>query len=102
MRTGLVRDLRSLLRAHPDGLTAAELAELTERDKHNVTKYLKFMPDTYIDRWDGPKRGQYSAVWCIVTPPDDCPHPTKEVVAVRPRGRRDFAGDAPVNRETND
>jgi len=101
MRTGLVRDLRSLLRAHPDGFTAAKLAELTDRDKYNVTKYLKFMPDTYIDRWE--QNGQrYTPIWCVVTPPDDCPHPTKEVVAVRPRGRRDFAGDAPVNRETND
>lgn len=102
MRTGLVRDLRSLLRAHPDGFTAAKLAELTDRDKHNVTKYLKFMPDTYIDRWEGPQRGQYSAVWCVVIPPSDCPHPTKEMVAVRPSRRKDFGADAPVNRETND
>lgn len=104
MRTGLVNELRALLRSHPDGLSITALADMTGRDRENVTKCLKQMPDTYIDRWEGPKRGQYTAIWSIVTPPDDCPHPTKEVVAVRPRRRYDTAADAPSNRqrEAND
>jgi hypothetical protein len=105
MRTGLVRDLRAILRSHPDGLTVRELADMTGRENGNVAKYLGFMPDTYIDRWEGPSKkyhGQYAAVWCIVVPPDNCPHPTKPMVAVRSRGRKDFAANAPCNRETND
>lgn len=79
MRTGLVRDLRMHLRANPDGLTLSALAELTGRERNNILTYLKLMPDTYIDRWEGPYRGQYAAVWCVVVPPPDCPHPTRGV-----------------------
>lgn len=79
MRTGLVHTLRMHLRATPDGLTPAELAKLTGRDKHNITRCLRLMPDTYVDRWEGPVRGQYAAVFCAVVPPPDCPHPTKPV-----------------------
>ena len=79
MRTGLTKELRAHLRANPDGLTTAELAELTGRNKYNILTQLKLMPDTYVDRWEGPKRGQYAAVFCVVVPPPDCPHPTRGV-----------------------
>lgn len=78
MRTGLTHELRMHLRANPDGLTTKELAALTGRDKNNIRTTIKRMPDTYIDRWEGPYRGQYSAVYCVVIPPPDCPKPTKE------------------------
>ena len=74
-----MNELRALLRASPDGLTPAELANRTGRDKHNITRLLRHMPDTYVDRWEGPKRGQYAAVFCVVVPPPDCPHPTRGV-----------------------
>lgn len=93
MRTGLVQELRAILRSHPDGLNTAALADMTGRDRKNVRDYLYKMCDTYIDRWDGPYRGQYNAVWCVVVPPDNCPHPTRGVVAVRPRTRRDSRED---------
>lgn len=79
MRTGLIKELRARLRANPDGLTAAELAKLTGRDRYNILSYLKRMPDVYVDRWEGPVRGQYIAVFCVVVPPPDCPHPTRGV-----------------------
>ena len=88
-----MNELRAILRGHPDGLTPTALADMTGRDRANVRTYLAKMPDTYIDRWEGPHRGQYNAVWCVVIPPDNCPHPTKEVVAVRPRPRRDTRED---------
>lgn len=72
-------ELRAHLRANPDGLTTAELTELTGRDKYNVLRTLKLMPDAYVDRWEGPKRGQYASVFCVVVPPPDCPHPTRGV-----------------------
>ena len=70
-------ELRALLRANPDGLSIAEIAELTGRDNDNVRKTLLSMPDVYRDRWDGPNRGQYTAVWCVVVPPPDCPKPKR-------------------------
>jgi hypothetical protein len=105
MRTGLIQELRAILRGHPDGLTTVALADMTGRDRHNVRKLLIEMPDTYVDRWDGPHRGQYNAVWCVVIPPDNCPHPTRKVVAVRPRIRRDTREDerqADARYESND
>lgn len=74
-----MRKLREHLRANVDGLTPAELVTLTGSSKANVTRYLRMMPDTYVDRWEGPVRGQYAAVFCVVAPPPDCPHPTRGV-----------------------
>ena len=105
MRTGLAKELRAILRSHPEGLTTTALTDMTGRDKENVRKQLNQMPDTYIDRWEGPHRGQYNSVWCIVVPPDDCPHPTKQMVAVRSRARRDSREDereANARREASD
>lgn len=104
MRTNATKHIRQLLQENPDGLTLKTIAERVDRDEKNVRKLLINMPDTYIDRWDGPVRGQYAAVWCIVVPPDNCPHPTKPMVAVRSGRRKDFAADAPVHRgrEIND
>lgn len=102
MRTNLTNRVRAILRSHPDGLTAAALKDMTNASSNKIVyKRLSEMPDTYIDRWEktGP---HYRSVWCIVTPPDDCPHPTGRVVAVRPGRWKDFAEDAPCNRETND
>lgn len=87
MRTYATRDIRQLLRDNPDGLDLKTIAERVERSEGNVRKLLKDMPDTYIDRWEGPTRGQYTAIWCIVIPPDDCPHPTRRSVAVPNRKR---------------
>ena len=104
MRTYATKNIRQLLREHPDGLTTKAIAERVGTNEEAARKRLHEMPDTYIDRWDGPRRGQYAAVWCVVIPPDNCPHPTGGVVAVRPSRRKDFAADAPVNRtrEIND
>lgn len=35
------------------------------------------MPDAYIDRWvrEPGSRGQFQAVYMVVVPPADCPHP---------------------------
>jgi hypothetical protein len=75
MRTNLTKEIREHLKRSADGLTIKNLALFTKRDAGSVSKQLKSMPDTYIDRWIGPFRGQYSAIWCIVVPPSNCPHP---------------------------
>lgn len=71
-------DIRALLRTFEDGMTVpAIVAALGLNDKHvePVRLALKNMPDAYIDRWDGPIQGQYAAVWSVVIPPPNCPHP---------------------------
>lgn len=68
--------VRRVLRDSQDGLTVKEIVELTQIDKDPLSRILATMPDAYIDRWSGPNRGQYTAVWCVVVPPENCPHPT--------------------------
>lgn len=70
-------DIRALLRANTDGMTAKEIADQLGAREDVVRSSLGAMPDTYIDRWDGPFRGQYVAVYCVVEVPEDCPHPEK-------------------------
>jgi hypothetical protein len=69
-------DIRALLRAVEDGMTVPAIAAaLSAKYIEPIRLALKNMPDAYIDRWDGPIQGQYAAVWCVVVPPEDCPHP---------------------------
>lgn len=73
--------VRALLRAHPEGLTNQEIRktlDLMSVKQATMLRVLESMPDTYIDRWVllRGSRGQYSAIWCIVIPPEDCPYPT--------------------------
>lgn len=77
----LTTRLRRLLRASPDGLTLLELADRTGHRSSVIHKRLLGMPDVYIDRWlkNPPGRGRpYSAIWVVVVPPPNCPHPNKE------------------------
>ncbi len=71
-------DIRALLREHADGMTVDELALILRVEKSNAIRTaLKQMPDAYIDRWTRPGLGMYTAVWCVVVPPEDCPRPSK-------------------------
>jgi hypothetical protein len=71
-------EIRALLRANPDGLTLKQIVdEFPQRTLVNVRRSLKALPDAYIDRWESAPRKAYKAVWCVVIPPEDCPHPTK-------------------------
>lgn len=78
MRRYASHELRELLRRHADGLTIAQImAEFPSRTESNIRRTLKDLPDSYIDRWESAPRKAYKAVWCVVIPPEDCPHPTK-------------------------
>ena len=72
--------VRKVLRDSEDGLTAKQITEAVGVDKDPLSRILQLMPDAYIDRWSGPVRGQYSAVWCVVIPPENCPHPVNSEV----------------------
>jgi hypothetical protein len=70
--------VRKVLRESADGLTVKQITEAVGVDKDPLSRILATMPDAYIDRWSGPTRGQYSAVWCVVVPPENCPRPTRD------------------------
>jgi len=69
------QQLRNLLRAHPEGLTARQIAETTNDDVNNTTARLKKMIDTYIMGWT---KGRPRALWAVVVTPEDCPRPPKQ------------------------
>jgi len=75
MRTNCTQEIRALLRAHSDGMTLEQIVWAVKRDKANIKKIIRAMPDAYIDRWETAPRKQYAAVWCVVVPPEDCPKP---------------------------
>lgn len=87
-------DVRALLRGHPDGLSAQQIADKLGDQRVRIYPILYAMPDAYIDRWERAGGNQYEAVWCVVVPPDHCPHPGGRTLAVRPRGRK-AAGENP-------
>ena len=70
--------VRRVLRDSEDGLTVKQITDAVGVDKDPLSRILQTMPDAYIDRWSGPTQGQYSAVWCVVVPPENCPRPTRE------------------------
>ncbi len=72
--TQLQTKLRALLRGH-EGMTTRQLSALVDSGMRDINRSLKTMPDAYVDRWTGPERGQWAAVWCVVDVPEDCPKP---------------------------
>jgi hypothetical protein len=70
--------VRKVLRDSADGLTVKQIMDLSQVHTDSLSRILATMPDAYIDRWSGPTKGQYSAVWCVVVPPENCPRPTRE------------------------
>ena len=71
-------EVRKVLRAHPDGLTCAEINEFVKAPEGRILAVVKSMPDAYIDRWQTRGTKKYiSAVWCVVVPPENCPKPDR-------------------------
>jgi predicted transcriptional regulator len=69
--------IRDLLLAAEDGMTANEIAAKMDADPHAIRRALRNTFGVYIDRWTAPKRGQFSAVYMCVPIPEDAPHPTE-------------------------
>lgn len=71
--------IRSILKRNQDGLTVKEMSNEIGIPTSNIYGVVRAMPDTYIDRWLEPVgKNPYTAVWCSVVPPEDCPHPKGE------------------------
>jgi len=72
------KEVREVLRAHPDGLTCAQINEIVKAPEGRILAVVKSMPDAYIDRWQYRGTQKYlSAVWCVVNVPENCPKPEK-------------------------
>ena len=70
--------IRDYLNKHLDGRSVDEIAAFLVKKPDVIRIGLSTMPDVYIDRWEGPYRGQYRAVWCTVEVPENCPKPTSK------------------------
>lgn len=80
MKQTILPKIRKYLREKEDGATANELAAHIGSRPDAVRRSMReYMPDVYIDRWVlNPRlRGapKYSAVWCVVQVPENCPRP---------------------------
>ena len=71
------QQLRKLLWAHPEGLTAKQVADMLNNDVNNTHTSLKKMVDTYILGWTS-GRGRPRAIWAVAVTPEDCPRPLKK------------------------
>jgi predicted transcriptional regulator len=67
--------IRELLLQAEDGMTVNEIAARLDTDPVVIRQALKTVYGVYIDRWNAPKRGQYSAVYVCVVVPEDTPKP---------------------------
>ena len=62
---------------YAEGLTSNQLAVLCQSRYDSINDALRRMPDAYIKAWvkNRNQPGRYSAVWCVVVPPENCPRP---------------------------
>lgn len=67
--------IRSVLRASGTAMTAKEISARVGIDADNVRQALRRMPDTYIEAYALSRRSVHEALWRVVIPPPNCPHP---------------------------
>ena len=70
--------IRALLRGEPDGLSLQRIAQRLGISPEVARNCIGRMPDAYIDRWMTKPKGPPAAVWCVVVPPENCPHPWRD------------------------
>lgn len=72
------KTIRACLAAAPDGMSIADLVACTGILKATVRNSLKTCYGVYIDRYEGPFRGQWRAIYMVVHVPEDAPVPEKK------------------------
>jgi len=73
--------IRDILLASDDGLTVKQIGDALNDDNYgSILKTVKLIHGVYIDRWTGPNRGQYTAVYMCVETPENAPHPTERYI----------------------
>jgi hypothetical protein len=76
MSVSLHPSIRAFLR-NTDGATVKQVFDHVGGTINAVSRALREMPDTYVDRWNASVRGQYQAVHCLADVPEDCPKPRR-------------------------
>ncbi len=79
MRKSRHAEIRAVLKTAPDGMTVNQIHSHMPLVKRGaVDRALRLMPDAYIDRWINTRgAGMWSAIWCVVNVPENCPRPVK-------------------------
>jgi hypothetical protein len=68
--------IRELLKRHPDGLKASDMAKFTGIEVRSINKSLESVFGVYIDRWEkSTHRNTLAAIWVVVDVPENCPKP---------------------------
>ena len=68
--------IRELLKRHPDGLKASDMAKFTGIEVRSVNKALEGVFGVYVDRWElATHRNTLAAIWAVVDVPINCPKP---------------------------
>jgi len=68
--------IRELLKRHPDGLKASDIAKFTGIEVRSVNKSLEGVFGVYVDRWElATYRNTLAAIWVVVDVPENCPKP---------------------------
>ena len=70
--------IRECLAKAPDGMSISELAMCTQISADSLPKSLKTCFGVYIDRYEGPFRGQWRAVYMLVNVPENAPKPERK------------------------
>ncbi len=70
--------IRACLTGSPDGMSITELAQCAQIRADTVRKSIATCFGVYIDRYDGPIRGQWRAVYMLADVPEDAPIPDRK------------------------
>ena len=79
MKLSRHQDIRALLLAAEDGLTARELSAKLDTHECSIRRAMPAIYGVYIDRWQKQKgRGPHSAVYMCVEVPENTPKPGRK------------------------
>lgn len=70
--------IRACLASSSDGMSIAELAQCTQIRADTVRNSIATCFGVYVDRFDGPVRGQWRAVYMLADVPEDAPMPDRK------------------------
>lgn len=70
--------IRVCLTGSPDGMSIAELAQCTQIREDTLRNSIATCFGVYVDRYDGPFRGQWRAIYVLVEVPENAPMPEKK------------------------
>lgn len=70
--------VRACLADSSDGLSIAEIAKCTQIEADSLRQSIKTCFGVYVDRYEGPIRGQWQAIYMLAEVPEDVPMPDRK------------------------